>query len=171
MQFQLPQFIETEDKIVGPLSIRQFAYVVAAAGFAAMLYFIINTVVWLFVAIPVVSIGIAFAFIKVNGRPFIGLVMAAAHFYWQPQTYVWQPEHPQIKKMEVVDPTTSFGLALERIAAGLALKTVWRQVQVGSKTTSPAETIAKSLPQIKERYEIIQRQTGARQAARRVDYR
>ncbi|MEK7174124.1 MAG: PrgI family protein [Patescibacteria group bacterium] len=171
MQFQIPQFIETEDKIVGPLSIRQFAYVVAAAGFAAMLYFIINTVVWRFVAIPIVAIGIAFAFIKVNGGPLIGLAIAAGRFYWKPQTFVWQPEHPQIKKTEFVNPATSFGLALERIATGLALKTVWRQVQVGSKTTSPAETIAKSLPQTKERYEILQRLTGARQAARRVDYR
>ena len=35
MQFQVPQFIETEDKVVGPLTLRQFMYIAGAGAASA----------------------------------------------------------------------------------------------------------------------------------------
>ena len=32
MQFQVPQFIEIEDKIIGPFTVKQFIYLVGGAG-------------------------------------------------------------------------------------------------------------------------------------------
>ena len=52
MRFQVPQFIEVEDKIFGPLTLKQFIYLAGAGG----LVFVLWRVLPLFVAIgpPVV---------------------------------------------------------------------------------------------------------------------
>ena len=68
MQFQVPQFIETEDKIIGPFSLRQFLYVGIAGAFSMMLYFTVNTWLWAFLSVFLVGLSIAFATIKMNGR-------------------------------------------------------------------------------------------------------
>jgi hypothetical protein len=34
MQFQVPQFLDVEDKIIGPFTIKQFLYLAGGAGFA-----------------------------------------------------------------------------------------------------------------------------------------
>jgi hypothetical protein len=93
MQFQVPQFIDTEDKVVGPLSLRQFGFVAIAGILSAILYFFAQ--LWLFVigAIIFFGIAIALAFVKIEGRPFANIVISAFNFYWRPQTYIWQPEH------------------------------------------------------------------------------
>jgi hypothetical protein len=94
MQYQVPQFIETEDRVVGPFSIRQFIYVGVAALVTGICYFFVQT--WLFAVVAVVTIGgaLAFSFLKINGRPLIKVVTSAFNFYWKPQLYIWKSEHP-----------------------------------------------------------------------------
>ena len=38
MRFQVPQFIEVEDKIFGPLTFKQFVYVTGGVGLAVILF-------------------------------------------------------------------------------------------------------------------------------------
>jgi hypothetical protein len=101
MQYQVPQFIDTEDNLVGPFSLRQFIYVGGAGVICGICYFFVQT--WLFVIVTIIALGGAFAlaFLKINGRPLIKVAAAAFNFYWKPQTYVWKPEHrvtPQHKQ-------------------------------------------------------------------------
>ncbi len=168
MQFQVPQFIETEDKIVGPLSLRQFIYVAIGVGASAVLYFILQLWVWLVLSLPIVGGAIAFAFVKVNGRPFAQLFRSALFFYWKPQRYVWQPANPALPKTEENMRSVSGGSSLERILSGLALKSAWQSVQVGSKDS--AQAAARTLGRLKERYEAVERISGERRAMKRVDY-
>jgi hypothetical protein len=168
MQFQVPQFIETEDKVVGPFSIRQFIYVAVAGGFSFMLYFSVD--IWLFASLSVVILGAAlsFAFIKVNGVPLTRVVFAAFSFYWKPQTYIWQPDHPEIAKgLESLRPAAAAGgVSLESIVSGIALRNTWQSLQTGTKVSTQ-----QFLGKIEGRYQIFQKMTGERRAARRIDYR
>lgn len=167
MQFQIPQFIETEDKIVGPLTIRQFIYVAAAGGIVFLLYFMVQT--WLFAILSVLILGLggALAFIKIGSRPLIHILLSAFNFYWNPQTYVWQPEHPEVSKTEqAMKPLEAPGISLESIVGGLALRNVWQNLQTGSKVSNQ-----QFFGKLQDRYEIFQRLTGEREAARRIDYR
>ncbi len=170
MQFQVPQFIETEDKIVGPFSIRQFIYIAIAGGFSFLLYFTVQP--WLFAVLSIFFLGTAgaFAFIKVSGRPLTRIAMSALNFYWKPQTYVWQPEHPEIPKSEAaMEPEVSSGISLENIVSGMALRGVWQSLQTGekSKMVSSAQFYGK----VQEKYQMYRNLSGARDAARRIDYR
>ncbi|RJP44899.1 PrgI family protein [Candidatus Parcubacteria bacterium] len=157
MQFQVPQFIETEDKIVGPLTLRQFIYVAIAGGASAFFYFTLKPWLWVGLSIVLFGLALSFAFIKINGRGFPEILVAALRFYWEPQTYAWRPE----SKAAPAEPKRGF--SVESIISGLALKTAWRNLQTGTaqKPTRP----------LKERYEIFRKMSGERRAARRIDYR
>lgn len=167
MQFQVPQFIETEDRIVGPFTLRQFIYVAVAGGLSFLLYAIVQA--WLAVIFSVLIFGIAFGFalVKINGRPLINYVVSAANYYWQPRTYVWQPNNQTVEKSgralgELAEP----GISLENIVAGLALKKVWQNLQTGTKVSNQQFSL-----KINEHYQIVQKLTGERRSAKRMDYR
>ena len=169
MQFQVPQFIETEDKIVGPFSIRQFIYACAAVGVSAVLYFAVGGVVWIIGSIIVFAIAAAMAFVKIEGRPFIDIALAAAHFYWKPQVYIWQPEHPRVQqrpRVAQLEPVRSRAA----LAVGRSLHTTLTTLQTGEKPDKQSDREFLE-HKMESRYQIFRRETGDKQAARRVDYR
>jgi hypothetical protein len=71
MQFQVPQFIDVEDKIVGPLSFKQFAYILAAGATAFIGVRVFPLWLGIPLALPLIGFFLALAFLKINGRPFI----------------------------------------------------------------------------------------------------
>ena len=71
MQFQVPQFIDTEDRIVGPFTIRQFLYVASAGILSFILYFTVQTWLWAMGTIFLLAIALGLAFLKVEGRPLV----------------------------------------------------------------------------------------------------
>ena len=165
MQFQVPQFIETEDKIVGPFTLRQFAYVGVAGGISALLYFSVVTWLWLIATVIVFGGAIALAFVKIEGRPLANVVMSAFGFYWKPQTYLWKAESAAPVAARTV--TKEGGVSLENIFAGMALHKRWENLQTGEKM--PAKKAIEH--KMNSRYQIFEKVTGDRSAARRVDYR
>lgn len=170
MQFQVPQFIETEDKIVGPLSLRQFGYVAAAAAVSMLLYFLVATWLWFILSLVVVGGGVGLAFVKVNGKPLFKLLTSAAGFYWRPQTYLWQSENRAVPKTEeTLKSEIGSGFSLEKIVRGVALKSAWHKVEVGDRAS--AEKAGLTLKRMKERYEVFRGLSGERKVAKRVDYR
>ncbi len=167
MQFQVPQFIETEDKIVGPLTLRQFLYLAGAGGLSFMLYFTVQTWLWFTVSVFLFALAASLAFIKVSGRSFVHIILAAFNFYWKPQIYVWQPEHPEVQKnAESLQAAEAAGTALEDIVSGRSLRNVWRNLQTGTKISNQ-----QFYEKTQEHYEVFQRLSGSRDAARRIDYR
>jgi hypothetical protein len=172
MQFQVPQFIETEDKVVGPFSLRQFLYVAVAAIVCSLCYFLLQTWLFIIVSIAVFGLAIALGFVKVGGRPLIKVIFAAGNFYWKPQSYIWKSENNTASASVSPHPLNAkpSGLPLEAIASGLALHKSWEKLQTGSQPAkkSPRDLVEKKMV---ERYQIFERSTGERTAARRVDYR
>ncbi len=171
MQYQVPQFIDTEDKVVGPFSLRQFAYVGVAGLVSAIAYFFLQT--WLFLIIALVLVGgsLALSFIKINGRPLIKVATAALDYYWKPQIYVWKTENPIATTSPHAPSAVRELPPIQTIAQGNSLHKSWENLQTGTpeaKEMSARQFIEKKMA---ERYQIFQRDSGDRMAARRVDYR
>ena len=89
MQYQVPQFIEVEDKIFGPLTFKQFIYLLAGGGLCLMLA--------LFLAMPVVALAFALAFYEVNGRPFIVAIEHGFYYAVSKKLYLWKQRPPETK--------------------------------------------------------------------------
>lgn len=101
MKFQVPQFIEIEDKIFGPLTLKQFIYLAGGGGISFVIYSIIPyLVVALFFIIPVMIFSVALAFYKINGKPFIFVVESAFKYALSNKLYLWQKREKIITKKE-----------------------------------------------------------------------
>ncbi|MGB4076337.1 MAG: PrgI family protein [Minisyncoccia bacterium] len=92
MEYQVPQFIEVEDKIIGPLTLRQFIYVGGGAGLVAIFLLLLPLVIAVVLAIPVAALAAALAFYKVNGKPFIEILEFGLYYFLSRRLYLWKKE-------------------------------------------------------------------------------
>lgn len=92
MQYQVPQFIEIEDKIFGPLTFKQFVYIVGGGGISFVAYRFLPFIIAILIIIPMISISVALAFYKVNNKPFLDTIQSAVKFYLTDKLYIWKKE-------------------------------------------------------------------------------
>ncbi|MBI5220479.1 MAG: PrgI family protein [Candidatus Liptonbacteria bacterium] len=173
MQYQVPQFIEVEDKIAGPFTIRQFLYLAGSGVVSFVFYFTVQTWLWALCSIAVVGISLGLGFITINGQSLPKIIAAAFSFFWEPQRYIWQSTEKALPQGSQPPKPVTPGFDLERVLAGLALKTIWQEVQTGRPSAPPEspQTPTDTTPEVRERFQIIKRPTGEHRAARRIDYR
>jgi hypothetical protein len=91
-EYQVPQFIEVEDKIFGPLSLKQFIFVAGGIGLCVILLLYFPLFVGIILAIPVALFSGALAFYKVNNKTFVDILEAALNFYTKNRLYLWKKE-------------------------------------------------------------------------------
>jgi hypothetical protein len=102
MKFQVPQFIDTEDKIFGPLSFKEFSYIAGGCGLAYILYrFIPSFLIALIFIIPVLGFTAALAFYRPNNKPFIEMVQSAILFSMGKKLYIWKKEKKMLATKEI----------------------------------------------------------------------
>lgn len=91
MQFRVPQFIDLEDKVVGPLTLKQFAYILGAGGFSFIIWtFISIKIIALPLCLAVSALFLSLAFVKINNRPFADMLESAFAYYTGNRIYTWQ---------------------------------------------------------------------------------
>ena len=90
MQFQVPQFIEVEDKIFGPLTVAQFIYLAGGVGWMVAMWVVLPLWLAILVGAPVAALGAALAFYKVNDRPFVNVLQSAFEYVLKHKLYVWE---------------------------------------------------------------------------------
>lgn len=88
-KYVVPQFIDNEDKILGPITVRQFL-ICLGATLAIMIEYAIFTF-WYFIPLMLLTAGIAgvFAFLKVNGHPFHIFFLNFLQSSTRPAIRVW----------------------------------------------------------------------------------
>lgn len=89
MQYAIPQFIDVEDKVIGPLTVRQFMYLIG--GVVLMVFWWSIADLTLFIFLSVITVGIAgtMAFLKINGRPIPAYASSVLQFFTKPRLRVW----------------------------------------------------------------------------------
>lgn len=104
MQFQVPQFLDVEDKIIGPFTLKQFLY---SAGGVGMGYLALRfiPIIGILVGIGAVALGGALGFYKVNGKPFIFIIEAGFNYLKSTRLYIW---HRREKADQVTLNLTGF---------------------------------------------------------------
>ena len=96
MQFQIPQFIEVEDKIFGPLTFKQFAYLTGAGGMAVIFYLTMPKWLAFPLMLPFIALGLALAFWKINKKPFVYVLESAFYYLIRHKLYLWKKEEKKI---------------------------------------------------------------------------
>lgn len=89
-QYQVPQFIDVEDKIIGPLTLKQFAFVAVGAVITFFLFFILKVAYAILLGLPLMAISIALPFARIDGMPLWKYLIAMIAFARRPQEYLWK---------------------------------------------------------------------------------
>lgn len=122
MRFNVPQFIEIEDKIFGPLTWKQFLYVGGGFGLAVVL-FLTNFLLFVLVGLPIAALAGALAFYPVNNRPFSVFLESAFNYLLSDHQYFWQSDNSTVysqKSRDHSDTIVETASPIERTRPRLA---------------------------------------------------
>lgn len=93
-KFIVPQFIDNEDKILGPITVRQFLIMLVTVFLVFIEYEILKYVFAYFVILGLISfaIGAVFSFVRMNGQPFHKFFINFLQTRLRPGLRVWHKE-------------------------------------------------------------------------------
>jgi hypothetical protein len=141
MQYQVPQFIEIEDKIFGPLTLKQFLYLAGAGGVCLIFFSLLPFVLFIMLSIPVAAFGVALAFFRVNDRPFIVALEHGISYFFGNKLYLWKQRKPEAPKAAVSIKPTEAQMPVPKLSESRLKDLAWSlnikdRAQMGVKTES-----------------------------------
>ncbi|HOZ53346.1 MAG TPA: PrgI family protein [bacterium] len=99
-QFTVPQFIDVEPKIIGPITTRQFLIFLAAALFIFVCYKALDFTAFVLASVFILAVSGTFAFLKINGRPFHFFVLSLIQTIKRPNLRIWNHKAISLEKKE-----------------------------------------------------------------------
>lgn len=174
MQFKVPQNIDLEDKIVGPLTLIQFVYVLVGGLICYIIFQLFTAHIgWvMLVDIPIAVVFLALAFLKIQDQPLSHFINAGIQYFSRPKTRFWlrQGVSPiivndipvQIKKADVAISKKKIEKSdLEKLANVLDTKPLGENEQQNfGKITQNFEKMLKSASTSQEYNTIFNNQGG-----------
>ncbi|KKU13017.1 MAG: hypothetical protein UX17_C0030G0017 [Parcubacteria group bacterium GW2011_GWC2_45_7] len=91
-QFVVPQFIDVEDKIIGPITTRQFIIMLVVGLAIFIFYKILAFIPFVISAILLFGAGGVIAFLRINGQPFHFFLLNVFQTSRRPKLKVWNKE-------------------------------------------------------------------------------
>src|SRR3989344_9091806 len=95
MKFQLPQFIETETKLVGPFTLKQFLWIAGGCSLSFLVFITIGGTFAIFLIVPIALISLAFAFLKINDVPLVNYLAYFLSYSFNPKKYTYQKKQDE----------------------------------------------------------------------------
>lgn len=126
-RFQVPQFIEVEDKLFGPLTLKQFIYILGGAAITFLLWVSLPIFLTVILGAPVMAFSLGLAFFKINGDPLISVLSHGLQYFSRARLYLWRQErkrkHP--KKELAVGQTDKNHFLLPKTKQGSLADLAW----------------------------------------------
>jgi len=134
MRFTIPQFIEHEAKIIGPLTFRQFIFIGIAGAISFALYFMAPFFIFLLSCFILGAGALGFAFFKIGGRSLSTILRNFLRFNLSPKIYIWRKKEALIKvfKKEVKKEEKDGELPL-KIAEKSQLKKIKTKIETKTR--------------------------------------
>lgn len=139
MEYQVPQFIEVEDKIFGPLTWKQFIYLGGGIGLTVVVFLYFPLFIAALIGIPVMGLALALSFYKVNDRSFVDILGAGFSFYTKDRLYLWRKEE-KAKQAAPVQATVAPPPAREKLGtSGNKLHDLALSLDIQDRNSQEAE--------------------------------
>lgn len=142
MRFQVPQFIEVEDKIFGPLTLKQFIYLAGGAGVAVIAFTMLPKFFALLVSAPIIGIAVALAFYKINNKPFSYILEAFFKYFSSSRLYIWKKKEKRATPGKV-QPGPNPGVLVPRLSNSKLRDLSW-SLDIRQANTPNTKTDAES---------------------------
>ncbi|MFA6427608.1 MAG: PrgI family protein [Candidatus Magasanikbacteria bacterium] len=89
-QFVIPQFIDVEDKIFGPITTRQFLILLVAGICIFLSYRFADLALFIVVLAVMGGLALVFAFVKINGQTFHYFLLNIIQTLRKPSLRIWR---------------------------------------------------------------------------------
>ncbi len=107
MRFAVPQFIDVEDKIFGPLTLKQAIYIIGSISISVGIFLKLGFLAVLFLGTPILLLAFLLAFIKIHGRPFVSTLYSATFYFIKNKLYLWRKTSKKITLTKQVTADSS----------------------------------------------------------------
>jgi len=116
-QYKVPQNVEAEDKILGPLTFRQFIYALIGVGWALLCFTIFHAIpaIMVILGFPPTTLFLLLAFYTRDGQNFEQLLIAMVGFFAAPHHRLWVKE--DVAETFHIEPTKHAAEATQRDSA------------------------------------------------------
>ena len=104
LQFKVPQNIDMQDRILGPLTMVQFIYAVIGGGVCYAIYSTIPKPFSYILVLPIALFVLAMIFLKVNERPFLDFLISLFYFTTMPKSRIWHHDANSSLSVEIYQP-------------------------------------------------------------------
>ena len=121
-QFVVPQFIDVENKIFGPITTRQFLVLLAAGLMIFIAYRYADTALFIAIAVIVGGAALSFSFVRVNGQVFHLFLLNIIQTMKRPSLRIWNKTYSN-KELEFFRKSNESPDVIEMVA----VKTVRKQ--------------------------------------------
>lgn len=101
MQFVVPQFIDIEPKIFGPITARQFIILIITGGLIFAAYKACDFSLFLIIGVILFASGGTLAFMKINGRPIHYFFLNIFQTAKKPKLRIWRKEFILEKELKI----------------------------------------------------------------------
>lgn len=171
MAIKIPQNIDKEDKLVGPLTLKQFLYILGGAG-ASFVVYQYSKLGYLFfsefiiIGTLIMAVAVAFAFVKINGSTFADFIVHVFTFLFASKKSLWQKNNQlQISTINLKPKAHSNDKSqTENVTAKSHLEQLAQILDTGGKmnteTTLSAHEIDTLNPSINETSEVLEDKLG-----------
>ncbi|HEY9586334.1 MAG TPA: PrgI family protein [Candidatus Paceibacterota bacterium] len=141
MRFQVPQFIEVEDKIFGPFTFKQFIYLAGGAGMIVIAFSLLPKFFAFMAAVPIAALSLALTFYRVNNRPFISILEAFFKYFTSKKLFIWKTGTREDKKQLITDNKQERQISVPKLSQSKLRELTWNlSVRGSSAPSAPNES-------------------------------
>jgi len=97
-KFIVPQFIDIENRIMGPITVRQFIVIAVGSSFMFISYKLADFSLFLIQSGILIILSVVIGFVKFNGLPFHIFFVNLIATYKKPMLRVWMKEASPVQK-------------------------------------------------------------------------
>ncbi|NTV41529.1 MAG: PrgI family protein [Candidatus Moranbacteria bacterium] len=90
MLINVPQYIDVEDKVAGPLTMKQLGWVIVLGIILLIMWNTMPSIVFFIIGFPITVLFVALAFYRPYGQPLGNFVIFGIMYYFRPKIYVWK---------------------------------------------------------------------------------
>lgn len=120
--FNVPQFIDIEDKIVGPFTAKQLGWLAVGGIILLILWGTMDTSTLIVAGTIDVAVFGALAFYRPYNQPLINFILSSVYFGFRPRVYVWkrtyanmEPVRRQPNKSNQHNPVNKKSLSADKL--------------------------------------------------------
>lgn len=133
-QFVVPQFIDAEDKIFGPVTARQFIILMVTFLLDFIMFRLLSFTMFMVLGVPLIIMGGVIAFVRINGAPFHYFILNLIQTSRKPRLRVWSREYSDSELrdlMKVVPVVPSSHISRKKFAGSSRLQELSLVVNTG----------------------------------------